>query len=244
VFQDIFTTKEKTKIESPEIYYYFKIQTQGKGRNIISLQDGSSFFSEYRMKNGKIFLLSSAPILSWSSFPLKSIFVPLINKSVLYLASKEKSEVNILAGNGFDVDIRGRSLSQVKVVRPDNTEDLITSEQNEENTFIKYEKSDLTGNYKIITGSKVIDEISVNADPLESRVKYLDKAEIENYMSKINFKGKLFFMNKDKDLNDVILKSRFGSELWKQFLIAALLLAFVEMFIARNAKKELVEVGK
>ena len=108
VFQDIFTAKEKTKIESPEIYSYFKISTQGKGRSIISLQDGSSFLGEYRMKNGKVFLLSSAPILTWSNFPLKSIFVPLINKSVLYLASKDKNESNVLAGDDFNIDIRAK----------------------------------------------------------------------------------------------------------------------------------------
>jgi uncharacterized membrane protein len=244
IFQNIFTDKEKTKIESPEIYSYFKIGTEGKGRSIISMQDGSSFLGEYRVKIGRIFLLNSAPILSWSNFPLKSIFVPLINKSILYLASKDKNEINILAGNEFDINVHGSSISQLKIIRPDNSEDFLSLNQNEENSFIKYDKSNLTGNYKIISGSKVIDEISVNTDPLESKVKYLDKTDVESYLSKINFKGKLYFVNKDEDIKDAILKSRFGSELWKHFLIAALLLAFVEMLVARNAKKDLVEVSK
>ena len=244
IFQNIFSAKEKTKIESPEIYSYFKINTQGKGRSIVTLQDGSSFLSECRMKNGKIFLFSSSPILSWSNFPLKSIFVPLINKSVLYLASKDKSETDIIAGNEFDVDVRGRSISQLKVVRPDNTEDFLSTNQNDANTFVKYNESNLTGNYKIISGSKVIDEISVNADPLESKTKYLEKVDVEQYLNKINFKGRLFFLNKEENISDAILKARFGSELWKHFLIIALLLAFVEMLVARNAKKDLVEVSK
>ena len=244
VFKDVFINKEKTKIESPEIYAYFKINTQGKGRSIVSMQDGSSFLSEYKVKNGKVFLLSSSPILTWSNFPLKSIFVPFINKSALYLASKDKSETNIISGNGFDVDVRGSSISQLKVMRPDNAEDLLSTNQNDANTFVKYDKSNLTGNYKIISGSKVIDEISVNADPLESRVTYLDKSEIDTYLSEINFKGKFFLMNKDENISDTILQARFGSELWKYFLIAALLIAFVEMLLARNAKKDLVEVSK
>jgi len=244
VFQDIFTIKEKTKISSPEIYSYFKINTQGKGRSIISLQDGSSFLGEYRLKNGKVFLFDSAPILSWNNFPLKSIFVPLINKSVLYLASKDNGETNFYAGTGFDIDVRGRSIAQLKVKRPDNTEDFLSLNQNDGSAFVKYYKSNLTGNYKITSGSKVIDEVSVNADPLESKVKYLDKAEIENYMSKINFTGKLFFMNKNENVGEAILKTRFGSELWKHFLIAALFLAFVEMLIERNAKKDIVLMNK
>ena len=244
VFKDVFINKEKTKIESPEIYANFRISTQGKGRSIISMQDGSSFLSEYKVKNGKVFLLSSSPILAWGNFPLKSIFVPFINKSALYLASKDKSETNTIAGTGFDVDVRGRSISQIKVMRPDNTEDFLSSNQNDANTFVKYDKSNLTGNYKIISGSKVIDEISVNADPLESRVTYLDKSEIDTYLSEINFKGKFFLLNKEENISDTILQARFGSELWKYFLIAALLIAFVEMLVARNAKKDLIEVSK
>jgi sucrose-6-phosphate hydrolase SacC (GH32 family) len=244
IFQDIFTNKSKTKIESPDIFSYFKLNTQGKGRSIITLQDGSSFLGEYRIKNGKIFLLNSAPVLTWNNFPLKSIFVPLMNKSVLYLASKDKSDLNILAGNSIDIDIRGRSVSQLKVLKPDNTEDFISINQNASNTVVKYDKSNLTGNYKILSDTKVIDEISVNADPMESQIIYLDKKDVEIYFDKINFKGNLFFLNREENIGDAVLKARFGSELWKHFLIIALLLAFVEMLVARNAKKDLVEISK
>ena len=137
-----------------------------------------------------------------------------------------------------------RNSSQLKVLRPDNTEDLIALNSKEENTYLKYDKANLTGNYKILSGTKVIDEVSVNSDPLESKVKYYTKADLENYLSKINFKGKMFYMNKNENISDAILKARFGSELWKLFLIIALLLAFVEMLVARNAKKDLVEVSK
>ncbi len=244
VFEDIFTNKKKTKIESPEIYSYFKINTLGRGRNIISMQDGSSFLGEYKIKNGKVFLSNSSPILSWSNFPLKSIFVPLMNKSILYLAAKDKNETNILAGNSLDIDVRGKNVSQLKVIRPDNMEDFLSLNQSNGNAVIKYDRVNLTGNYKIVSGSKVIDEISVNADPLESKVKYLDKTEIENYLSKINFKGKFFFMSKEQNINEKILSARFGSELWKYFLIIALLLALVEMIVARSTKKDLVGVLK
>lgn len=244
VFQDIFTSKEKTKIESPDIYSYFRINTEGKGRSIITMQDGSSFLGEYRINIGKILLLNSAPILSWGNFPLKSVFVPLINKSTLYLASKDKNENNIFAGNDYNIDLRSRSISQLKILKPDKTEDFITMNQGDENAFLKYDKLAMTGNYKIVSGAKVIDEISVNADPLESEVKYYDKSLFNDFLNKINFKGKLFFLNKDENISDAILKARFGSELWKHFLIIALVLAFVEMLVARNAKKDLVDLSK
>ncbi|OGU99323.1 MAG: hypothetical protein A2455_06920 [Ignavibacteria bacterium RIFOXYC2_FULL_35_16] len=167
-----------------------------------------------------------------------------MNKSVLYLASKDKNETSVLAGEDIRIDVRGKSISQLKLLKPDNVEDFLTLNQSDGNAFVKYDKANLVGNYKIASGTKIIDEVSVNADPLESKVKYLDKAEIDSYMSEINFKGNFFWLNKEENIGDAILKARFGSELWKYFLLAALLLAFVEMLVARNAKKELVEVSK
>ena len=37
----------------------------------------------------------------------------------------------------------------------------------------------------------------------------------------------------------MIIESRLGAELWKQFLIAALLVAVIEMFVARDSKQSL-----
>ena len=45
----------------------------------------------------------------------------------------------------------------------------------------------------------------------------------------------------NEDISQIILQARFGSELWRYFLLAALILALIEMTIARSAKKELTE---
>ena len=244
VFKDIFTSKEKTKLESPQISSYFKINTEGKGRSIITMQDASSFLSEYKINNGKVLLYNSALTLSWGNFPLKAIFVPLVNKSILYLASKNRSENTLLAGNDLNIDLRGQTVSQLKILRPDNTEDFLALDQNTGFNFVKYDRLNLAGNYEVLSGDKVIDDISVNCDPLESVASYYDKDKFSDYLDKINFKGKSFFMNKNENISDAILKARFGSELWKYFLIFALILAIVEMLVSRNAKKDMAEIDR
>ena len=48
-------TKGKTPvIQSPNIYYYFKLQTGPLGRNIIEMEDKSPFLLEYTFKIGQI----------------------------------------------------------------------------------------------------------------------------------------------------------------------------------------------
>jgi hypothetical protein len=73
-------------------------------------------------------------------------------------------------------------------------------------------------------------------------MKYLSSDEFDDYLEKINFKGTHLRIEKDEDPLQLILQARFGSELWRYFLLAAILVALVEMTIARSAKKELTEV--
>ncbi len=100
------------------------------GNQIISLVDGSSFLSEYKIGKGKIFVFNSSPVLSWSDFPIKSIFAPLINKSVVYLSSKERDENVFLAGEEVNMNLKNTNLSQIKIVKPDKSEEFINLTDN------------------------------------------------------------------------------------------------------------------
>ncbi|MEO8400033.1 MAG: BatA domain-containing protein [Ignavibacteriaceae bacterium] len=240
IFQNIFFNKEKKKIESPEIYFHFYQKAGLNGKNIISLIDGSSFLSEYKIGKGKVFLFNSAPVLSWSNFALKSFFVPLINKSIYYLSSQDRTDVEFTAGNNIDINLGNISSPQIKIERPDDTEEFINLEESSNRNFLSYNKTYVSGNYKIYSGNNLIKDISVNHDPLESVTKYLTVNQFEEYLKKINFKGNYFNVDKIENPEEVILQSRFGSELWKYFLLVALILALIEMTIARNSKKEIV----
>ena len=247
VFQDIFSSKEKKNVESPEIYYHFKVSTEGKGANVISLTDGSSFLSEYKTGKGKIFLFNTAPVLSWSNFPLKNLFAPLITKSIFYLSSKDNSGNQLIAGNPVEINLQNNSSPQLRIEEPayptgspDNNEDYIDLGKQTNKNFITYNNTNVVGNYKVYAGANLVDEFSVNADPDESVTKYYSQSEFEDYLKKIDFKGKYFNINKNEDPVKIITQARFGSELWKYFLLIALLLALIEMAVARNAKKELI----
>ncbi|RKY99330.1 MAG: hypothetical protein DRQ13_02500 [Ignavibacteriae bacterium] len=242
IFKDIFLDETKTEIESPQIYSYYRIQTRGKGKSIINLVDGSSFMSEYSVSEGKVFLFNSTPVTTWSDFPLKSIFAPLMNKLVFYLSSKNKSEADYLAGEKINVNISNRNLPQIRIEKPGKQEDLINLTENTDSDFLLYSATHKAGIYKFYSGENLLDNVSVNTNPVESRINYITEDEFDTYLQKINFKGTHVRIGKEENPLQVILQARFGSELWRYFLIAALLLALVEMTVARNIKKELAEV--
>ena len=244
IFKDIFANRNKEKIESPDIYHSFKITAEGKGINIITLMDGSSFLSEYKIGSGKVLLMNIAPVLSWSNLPLKGIFVPLMNKAVYYLAAKDNGNQEYLAGNEIEINLSNNLTPQIKIERPDNSDDFLNLDKNLQNNYISYDKTKIVGNYKVFSGSQIIDEIAVNTDPRESVTNYLSEGDFDDYLKKIDFKGKHIVVAKNQDPAKVILQSRFGSELWKYFILIALLLAIIEMAIARNTRKEMVNVNQ
>lgn len=241
LMQNIFRDEKKKKIESPIIQKYFKIFPMGKSENIVTLIDGSSFLSEYESGNGKIFVFNISPVLEWSDFPIKSIFAPLIYKSIFYLSTKDRSESDYLAGDPLNINLLQGNMPLIKIVRPDKSEDIINL-NNSDSDFLSYGKTFISGNYKIYSGEDLIETASVNVDPLESNVNYISDDEFDEYLETINFKGKHISISEKEDPVKLILQARFGSELWRYFLIAAFLLALIEMTIARSAKKELVEV--
>ena len=241
LLQNIFEDETKKQFESPEIYLHYKILADERAKKIIGLNDGSDFMNEYKAGRGKIILCNTSPVLSWSSFPLKSIFVPLMNKSVFYLSSKDREINNYLAGDELLISNNILLSPNIKIVRPDSQEEFIKANSQNQNGVFNYSKTETAGNYKIYSGEKLVEEFSVNVNPLESDTRYENDSEIQEYFEKINFKGTFKNIPKDKNPVSLVLQSRYGSELWKFFLIAALLIALVEMFVARNSKKDIAE---
>jgi uncharacterized membrane protein len=243
LFTNLFSDKNKNKIESPDIYSYFQIFTEGKGKNIIGFNDYSSFLSEYRFEKGKILLMSSAPGLSAGNFPLKSLFVPLIYKSVFYLSSKDQPDTNLFAGNNIELDVSKYPLKQIKVVKPGKQEEIINLNEDENKNYFVYSNTNETGNYKFYSGEKLVDIVPINTNPKESDLTRMSTSEFKNYLQQISFKGKYIPVNPGENIAKVIKEARYGSELWKFFVIVALALALLEMLVARSVKKDMGETS-
>ena len=238
IFSGLFSKSEQ-EIESPLIYEYLKMGVSNNGRSIITLQDNSSFLSEYTIGKGKVLFFGIAPTLEWSNFPVKNIFAPLINRSVSYLNSRVNSNEKLYAGDIINVNISKRKSEQIKVVKPDESTEII-NHSFEASNYLKYLNSSMIGNYKFYSNDELLDVKSVNVNPKESELKIID---FQNFVKHIeNGKNSVVEISASDDYLKKIISSRYGSELWKLFLIIALFLALLEMNIARSAKKDFVEL--
>lgn len=244
LFKDLFEGKSQPKIESPEIYHYFKINPAGRGRTIISMADNSSFLSEHNVGSGKIFLFNSAPVLSWNNFPMKALFAPLINKILLASASTVKNESATLAGEELPVNISNKKYSQIKVVKPSGLIEYVNADSLSNKNYFFYTKTDEAGTYKFYSGNNLLDYFSVNHDLRESVTEHSSVSEFKDYLKQIGFEGKFFDVSPNDDFSKIIYQARFGTELWKYFLTVVLVLALFESLVARSSKKNLAEIER
>ncbi len=236
VFKDLFSNNQQKKIDSPIITQFLK-NSALTGVPIITLSDNSGFLIENKIGKGKAFLFNSAFNTEWSDFPVKSVFAPLVVKSVFYLSQKDFSSYQLNAGDEFTFEISKINSPRIIIKRPDGTEDYF--QLNEiSSQILRYKKTNLAGVYNIVSNDKIITGFSVNHHKSESKQEYLSTKDFEKFLEGFNFKGQLIEIKPNENPIESINQSRFGTELWKLFVLLAIITAIVEMIISRNNKKE------
>jgi hypothetical protein len=239
-------------VESPNIGITLEHQTGQQGHSIISMTGGTTFLSEYTLGSGKILFYSVAPILSWSDFPLKGIFAPLIYRSVLYLSAQNKSQTEYMTGDNPIIKLQqfisksdSSNGKQYSMISPDGTEELIQpivqpSAQVGFGTSVSFGIKNLftPGFYEIKTGTKLLSAFAVNIDRLESDIRSIPNNELNEFWHRLGIPtSSIHTLESGENLKKTVLESRFGIELWKYCIGLALFLALLEMLIARDSRK-------
>ena len=91
------------------------------------------------------------------------------------------------------------------------------------------------GGYLVLDGENPVDVFAVNIDAAETDVQPADPPEIESRLPG----RRITILKSDDDPTSVVLAARYGREVFKPLLWAAVTLLFVEMLLARTKKSEL-----
>jgi hypothetical protein len=236
LLREIFQTQYGNSVESPELFTYFRIPS-GSGTDIISLSDGGSFLKETRFGKGRVITSAAAAVIPSGNFPVIPIFAPLIYRSLFYLASQEPAGEESLIGEQILIPGKKTGGGSIELAAPGETGYVLQTSR--DNGGVVFDKTVRPGVYKFTRDGKEIDYIPVNLDTVESNSKQLSVSEIENYFQTIKIKNDPEFFDPAGNFVQKISESRVGSELWKLFIIIALTLIAVEMYITWIKKRDL-----
>lgn len=231
------TTHRQRVLESPHITKSFSYIPTPKSRSIITLTNGYPFLLEDQIGSGHVLLFSVPANTEWSDFPLKGLFVPLVHRSLAYLAQRSMMERSLLAGEETTIHLRSAVPSKLTITKPGGLEILINPQQVATEKTIRFSDDNLPGLYTVASGKLIVDKFAVNIDPDESNTTPSDNKHRDNMFKRLGMTDKsIHTVNQVQEVPRIVTESRLGAELWKQFLIAALIIAMIEMLVARDNK--------
>ena len=231
------------RIESPRIRTSARFTPGTQSNPIISLTNGAPFLLEQQLGSGRVLLYAVPPTTEWSDFPMKGIFVPLLHRSVLYLARQQARAEESLPG--AEVVIRsGVAAGGAWTIRnPEKVDLMATPTPQAYQQTVRFHATDQLGVYKVLAKEGTLQEFVVNLDPRESRTQKATSGEIDALVGRLGIeKSSVRESNQAETIERTVLESRFGVELWKYLLILALAVAIIELFVARSSKQDITPV--
>ncbi|MBZ0183051.1 MAG: BatA domain-containing protein [Melioribacteraceae bacterium] len=241
IFGGLFNEDEKPSVNSPSITKYYKSSSNLNGKRIISLIDKSPLIYESSNENITMINFNLSPVLSWSDFPLKSLFAPIIIRSIFYLSSSEalQQSINSLEEIAFEKNQFRSNI--ISVLKPNGKRDILSSDSLNSVNRYNYSSTDETGIYKVYDNNNLTTAFSVNHYNEESNLVWSNEERFTNFINDVS--DNIIFLNSNDNFKEKINQTRFGTELWRFFLILALMAAILEMIISRNTKKDLADLG-
>lgn len=225
LFDPAFVQKDKA-IELPQVYKYFKMINPKD--NYLYLTNGDPLLSCFRDKTqkGSLYIFGTQFKPAWTDFPFKGFYMPMLYR-LFYSAGYSTENLSIYkAGNRARIPVANSSSSaQVEIIPPQGQPypvDLLSSRSH---VFVSM---DIPGHYIINADGKMADAFSVNLNSAEMRTPYID---LDEYF--LNAK----IVKSEMLKGDSLRKARTGQELWFIFVLLALIMLLLEIWLVKLIEK-------
>jgi hypothetical protein len=124
-----------TSLQSVGVYKYMLLNPSPPEQStvLLSYKDGTPALLERRVDKGRVFLLTTTLDRAWTDLPVRSAFLPMIRRSILYLARRATSEGDAAHTVGEPVTIDASGLVDDRAVLrgPDEIRHVIEPQKGE-----------------------------------------------------------------------------------------------------------------
>ncbi len=218
--------------ELPQIYKYIDIIPPKKYIPVLKMNNGDPFLLEFHSMGGTFFYFTSLMNLNWNDFPVKGLAVSLLHRVLLYLATDENNLKPVLAGEVKTIDIQDNELNSEWVVRTPSGMDfqLVPDYHTKQ---LKISHTEELGSYSILKNLTPYTSFSTRLSEFEYPSQRLEKDEVLNTFSH----NRVRWIPPQNDLKNHLKSVRYGSSLWRGFLICAILFFLIETILGISKSK-------
>lgn len=236
-FSDIFVNIPNNA-DLPRVYKHVQIDKKrfSNTLTLISLQNGTSFFTLSKIGGGNVFSFASQLGKDWTNFADNALFVPIMYKVAMlggqmgrlsYTLGVDKDILinDLTAFSDGDVRIRDAqgSFEMIPIVEMRNNRALIRL----------YDELPSAGFYTVNKGDEVIETTAWNDSRKESKMKFLDREEVDKLLKDKGLNVLAVMKADEIHSNDMMEMMVRRSMLWKSFIILALISLLIEILVLR-----------
>ena len=254
VFSGLFEVQPDGRSSTPSIETPRIVRTIGASHlagatTIIALGNGDPFLEEYRHGMGHVLYFTVGLSLTWSDFPLKGVFAPLLYRSLLYVAAGEFRAETFATGEPVLLRLPHSAASArgaYAILSPSGLEEragpryrasagtlIVESSPAEEAGIYELRETDPPEQEGRHTDP--LDAAAVNISPEETDLRPASSEDLERFWKALGLPAdRVITVEASDRLPDVIGQSRYGVELWKFFAGLALLFALAEMLVGHG----------
>jgi hypothetical protein len=210
----------------------------GKPRVILHFaQNNDPFAVEHTWGSGRVILFASTATTSWNDLPVTQAFVPLIQRVLGSLVERQTEGLNIEVGQKFASTVSHDLLHQDVNIRlpgePGPGRVVGQAILSNGLPSVQFADTDRAGAYHVSIGPApgTTLEFAAQADPNESNLTPLSAAQVKSLGSVAEVTN--WSPEARNSLTPKLTSGRAGHELWVQLLIAALIIAVAETFLAQ-----------
>jgi hypothetical protein len=237
-FKDVFRKKEENPI-NPEIkgHLQFENKMYSAETRLLWFQNNDKALSTINFENGKVWLFSFQLEKKNESFARDILFAPTIYNIVLYSLPNE--EMSYIVGKNTFYEIQGSkniNLNSAIEIMNQKTGEKFVPSKNISNRGIQLELTDqikTDGHYLVQNEDTTLSSMAFNYDRKESDLNYLDESDLQEKIDATQLKNAQVVQNADRNFSEIFDEIQKGKQLWKWFLLFALLFLLAEALITR-----------
>ena len=227
------------KLESPRIRASARFALTPQANVIITMTNGWAFLAEQGVGSGKLLLFAVPPTGEWSDFPTRGLFVPLLHRSALYLARQQSRAIDALPGSEVILRSSSAPSGPWEIRTPQDLSVPVTPSVQLFQQLFRFEGTGEPGIYSLATRGSTVQKFVINLDARESQTLKASSQQVKSLLERIGIPdAAVRSVDTPEYLKQGVLESRFGVELWKYFITLALLIAVIELLVARTWKRE------
>ena len=212
-------------------------QANSVARVVLRYNTGSPAVVESDLGLGKVYQFSTTADTEWNNLPVQPAFLPIVHRVFGSVLARGDAGLNVSVGDSFVHQGPAEWKNEKAMVYKPDSEgegEFIKIAADGEGSRITYDQVQTAGVYDISITNTLPLTFAATANPGESNPEPLSEAQIQ----RLKGTADVIYATAGGQLSELIARERSGTELWPFFLLAAGIIAIIELFLSQRFSQE------